>query len=535
MVLVWPILCLGVVVGFGLAMWAWRGKLLDDHPYCRKCHYDLFGLKAEAATCPECGADIRTGGTVRMGRRKRQWGVVTAGAAVCLSFGTILYIDEYRPWNLDPFLPRFLLRLDLRIGGEYRFDIAKSELSRRIFYDLNAEEIRLCLDWLIDVIPPDDYEIPESQAMDFWDEILPLACIRFTSQIQDGEHVEPLPSPLMDLMLEIQANAKDHWVGNYGDYIEALERIGRLDDQSWQRYLRQGTVIFFQSRLQIGDGEPIVWHVEPKIYLGNSAEYDVEVTCESIRIDERVLDGLEYLEQGSIDTRGRFRGRTVSNMRFTVNRPYTLVPGQIVRSWALEPGQHKIDVGFRIRVWRDRARQNLLTEQLESVSGLVHVLPAGQSSVKLHHLDEPRRQFIDQHGAWIRAWFLPRDNSESPGEIILEVLDRRNSNGSLENRLGPKYLYLPHDINLVADLYLQMGDNVPLPQGDVMFLRTDPFNYDGSGFRINIPYAGPLPGSGDRIRVILRPNPKRASRTLHAYHIFDEIIIDQTYLPSDQD
>ena len=34
-----------------------RGKQIDDHPWCRQCRFDLFGLRP-LVTCPECGYDL---------------------------------------------------------------------------------------------------------------------------------------------------------------------------------------------------------------------------------------------------------------------------------------------------------------------------------------------------------------------------------------------------------------------------------------------------------------------------------------------
>src|SRR5690349_6074803 len=47
-------LLLGVVLlALGL-----RGRRVGDHPYCRRCGFDLFGLPPAHPACPECGADL---------------------------------------------------------------------------------------------------------------------------------------------------------------------------------------------------------------------------------------------------------------------------------------------------------------------------------------------------------------------------------------------------------------------------------------------------------------------------------------------
>jgi hypothetical protein len=47
-----------------------RGWRIDDHPWCRKCRYDLSGLD-EPAACPECGADLARRRAVRIGLHGR--------------------------------------------------------------------------------------------------------------------------------------------------------------------------------------------------------------------------------------------------------------------------------------------------------------------------------------------------------------------------------------------------------------------------------------------------------------------------------
>ncbi|NJL31404.1 MAG: hypothetical protein HC898_07100 [Phycisphaerales bacterium] len=49
-----PLLLAGLVL-----LWRGiRGRLVDDHPYCRGCKFDLTGLPAERTACPECGHDL---------------------------------------------------------------------------------------------------------------------------------------------------------------------------------------------------------------------------------------------------------------------------------------------------------------------------------------------------------------------------------------------------------------------------------------------------------------------------------------------
>ena len=47
---------------FGLSLAATvvalRGRRVGDHPYCRRCGFDLFGKPPGSTVCSECGADL---------------------------------------------------------------------------------------------------------------------------------------------------------------------------------------------------------------------------------------------------------------------------------------------------------------------------------------------------------------------------------------------------------------------------------------------------------------------------------------------
>lgn len=71
----------GCVLASGL-----RGRLLNAHPHCRGCGFDLHGIERVSGTrCPECGRLISTSGSsVRIGRRKKSPAVVVLGLLLTL-------------------------------------------------------------------------------------------------------------------------------------------------------------------------------------------------------------------------------------------------------------------------------------------------------------------------------------------------------------------------------------------------------------------------------------------------------------------
>jgi hypothetical protein len=62
-----------------------RGRRLGDHPFCRKCEFDLFGRPDDAERrCPECGADLSARRAVVTGARRRRPAIAACGAALLL-------------------------------------------------------------------------------------------------------------------------------------------------------------------------------------------------------------------------------------------------------------------------------------------------------------------------------------------------------------------------------------------------------------------------------------------------------------------
>lgn len=58
-----------IATGCWLCVTGVRGRMLDTHPYCRTCGYDLIGHCPRPDTCIECGSTLRMVGAVRIGRR----------------------------------------------------------------------------------------------------------------------------------------------------------------------------------------------------------------------------------------------------------------------------------------------------------------------------------------------------------------------------------------------------------------------------------------------------------------------------------
>ena len=81
-----PISLVILLIGICACVSGMRGRLLNTHPHCRGCRFDLDGIELDSTTrCPECGRLISTGGSsVRIGLRKKRPAVLVLGLLLTL-------------------------------------------------------------------------------------------------------------------------------------------------------------------------------------------------------------------------------------------------------------------------------------------------------------------------------------------------------------------------------------------------------------------------------------------------------------------
>ena len=112
----------------------WRGKLIDNHPYCRRCGFDLSGRNPNTPRCTECGALLVSGDSIRRGRRAIRLGLLLAGGVVLLSgiasFFVVTWADR-KGVSLWDYEPAWWLTIELQHGsGETRKDALRRLLDR---------------------------------------------------------------------------------------------------------------------------------------------------------------------------------------------------------------------------------------------------------------------------------------------------------------------------------------------------------------------------------------------------------------------
>ena len=197
------IICCLFVIGLGvyLLITGWRGRKLDDHPVCRKCRFDLFGLPTDTTNCPECGQNIANPREVLPGNRQRSRLRVMTGLLlicfVCLSLGG-LAAGKMRRVNWMAQLPTWYLR---------------SQTTRDTTWAKKSWDI------LLRRYNGKQFSTSQKQAV-----------------IQDA--------------FDLQADLNRAWISDAGSIIETAFSDGTLSTEDWRTYMKAAIPSTYELRIR---------------------------------------------------------------------------------------------------------------------------------------------------------------------------------------------------------------------------------------------------------------------------------------------
>lgn len=164
-------------LGMALVLGGWRGRLVGDHPSCRRCRFDLVGSPDDAPRCPECGADLKTTRAVQLGQRRRRPIMISCGALAMalagawfglLASGVLAKVD----WN--QYKPTWWLAIDAQSPDAASLPPVLTELLARLDRgDLSNERIHSLANVALDNVEPMGKAWPSQ-----WDRILQHAWAR---------------------------------------------------------------------------------------------------------------------------------------------------------------------------------------------------------------------------------------------------------------------------------------------------------------------------------------------------------------------
>lgn len=140
-----------LVLGIALAWWGRRGRVIDAHPVCRKCRFDLVGRPPGSDRCPECGADLHWPRAIVVGNRKPRHAVFVIGGSLAL-----LAVCVFGGWQWVQFRyadeaakPTWLVLLDAGSNDAIFRSAALSVLfGRQMKGQLSASQINAYVDRL---------------------------------------------------------------------------------------------------------------------------------------------------------------------------------------------------------------------------------------------------------------------------------------------------------------------------------------------------------------------------------------------------
>jgi hypothetical protein len=203
------LLTLATVIGAFLLLIGKFGKPIDNHPICKKCHFDLTGLPETSHQCPECGAQIRAKNATYVGNRQRRPAFVQTGIALLLTGGlpaATLFTFAITGWNYLPYAPSWICLHEALSGNAHNSTRAFAELRTRLS----------------------------------------------TSSLD----------AIAEKALALQANPKFNWDHRWGELLEEAQRRKLLKPHLYERYLRQMLLVRFTVRPVIASDEEIFIRID---------------------------------------------------------------------------------------------------------------------------------------------------------------------------------------------------------------------------------------------------------------------------------
>lgn len=307
-----------------LALSRRRAALPDDHPHCRRCGFDLFGLAEGREHCPECGAALSSPKAIVRGQRRVQPKVAATGVSllflgVCL--GGAAWIRD-SGINLVHYKPVWWLVRDTHSANPQVVNEAVQELSSRMI---------------------------------------------------NGRLSQETERKLLDTALKLQEQTQAPWLPRWGDLVEQAYMTGALSEADLHRYIEQGIGMTLEWRPLVAIDAP--WPVEP--------EFDPRVAY-SGRYEVRYRVRLEQFGDQPIADRV-FEGQTVLPQRWRrrYNPTLELLPSLSEVAPDVAPGRHKVRWTVEVEA-AHRMDPGLAHTWTQTFEGKVDVLPAGSPTATVH-------------------------------------------------------------------------------------------------------------------------------------------------------
>jgi hypothetical protein len=224
---------LPLALGLVLLILARRGKRVGRDPHCRRCRYNLTG-SPDAPTCPECGADLSSPRTIRLGERRRR-PVFLVTAMVLLTIGLLPLALRLHAVNVYPYLPNVVLN------------------------------------WTI------DHEAARQEII---------------QRMAAGKFTGAACATAVTTALDVQGDRARSWEDSWGQIIEAAASVGSLAPTDALRYMQQAGDFELRVRSPVQRGRKpggFVWGTNAG-RVGPNTKVNAVLNGQAIRIADRNVE-----------------------------------------------------------------------------------------------------------------------------------------------------------------------------------------------------------------------------------------------------
>jgi ribosomal protein L40E len=337
--MLWLVDAIMVVVGLALLLAGLRGRRTDDHPICRRCRFDLVGLPESAEVCPECGSSLDRPKAVRVGHRRKRRGLIALGVVATLSGATLFGLFSWQTLAGSPTqLPAWVLEAEARWAGG-------------------------------------------QTSLDAWDEL--------ALRVKAGTLGKSRSLRMVDVALARQKPPALGWKRLHGDYIDAVNAAGLLDDMRLATYLRQGVTPTIRVRRVVRAGEPIPLGLGvSSIRLGKQGVVCIRKQAVSIELPGTEFHGGRVLDGHDTMYTGQWRSSGMSLSAFPLH----------ANQFQTQPGEHTMRVVMRYEVYTDWSRKGgkPLAGWEQAFELPIRVVPSNEQTVELiEPTPESRREMLE--------------------------------------------------------------------------------------------------------------------------------------------
>lgn len=279
--------------GIIMLILGFRGRVIDDHPVCRNCGFDLHGKPPDSNRCAECGADVSRIAAIRIGHRRRRAGLVWGGAALFAPAFLITVLGIVVGLRgLDPigYMPLWWLMNDADRSAAPVRDNALREIARRAK----------------------------------------------SNQLSDGQL-----RTVAARALEAQADRSRAWVPLWGDVFEAAHTANAVTAEQWKQYVYKAPQWTLDARPRVRQGAPLaVRFSRDDARLGTNTQMWFNYTYTDVLIDGKPC---------SRSVRGSGGGSNLS-VGGGGSSSQTVEPDDAAMK-DLAPGPHRVTVRMEIRLY----------------------------------------------------------------------------------------------------------------------------------------------------------------------------------------